>query len=120
VEVQEVALVRNRTNGQVFFNTSNIRPATTGGTGLSTYTPQNVLDWVYAKVEYRNETTYPFGMYAQYSNQILMAGAYVPLFGNWLYLEGKLGFVLRDRRPYEPDTGVYFMISPVFRILIPR
>jgi hypothetical protein len=117
-EVQEVALVRNRTNGQILFNSSNVRSATTGGLGLTTYTPQNVLDWVYAKFEFRNETTYPFGLYAQYSNQILMGGGYLPLFGNWLYLEAKIGFPLRELRPYEPN--VYFMISPVFRILIPR
>jgi hypothetical protein len=118
-EVQDVALVQRRSDGFVFMNTSNIRSATAGGPSLQTYLPQSILDWVYARFEYRNETTFPFGFYAQYSNQILMTGTYLPIAGNWLYLEAKVGVPLREvPRPYEPS--VYFMLSPVFRIQIPR
>lgn len=118
-EIQEVALVRQRSTGFVFLNSSNIRPATVGGPSLQTYLPTSVLDWVYARFEYRNETTFPFGFYAQYSNQIVMAGTYLPLAGNWLYLEAKVAFPVREvARGYE--LPVYAMLSPVFRIQIPR
>jgi hypothetical protein len=114
-EVREAALVRARSTGFWHLAASDV-------TGLRTYRPDNVLDWIYAKFEYRNETTFPFGASVQYSNQILIADFYYPLFGNWLYLEAKIGKVLRDMRPYEPVTrdGWYFMVSPVLRILIPR
>lgn len=116
-EIQEVALLRRKSDGAIFLNSSNVRAAV--GQGLQTYLPTSVLDWVYARFEYRNETTFPFGFYAQYSNQIMMAGTYLPLAGNWLYLEAKVGVPLREAvRAYE--APVYFMISPVFRIQIPR
>ena len=119
-EIRETALVQ--TGGQygpTYFATSdNVTAANRGGRGLVNYTPQSVLDWLFIKFEYRNETTYPFGFTLQYSNQIGMVTGYLPLFGNWLYLEAKYARVLRDLRPYE--TADYFMISPVFRILIPR
>ncbi|MCS6809112.1 MAG: hypothetical protein RML40_10135 [Bacteroidota bacterium] len=119
-EVVETALIR--TGGQfgpTYFATANsVSPANRGGRGLVTYTPQSVLDWIFLKFEYRNETSYPFGFSIQYSNQILLGTGYLPLFGNWLYLEAKYARVLRELRSYEASD--YFMISPVFRILIPR
>jgi hypothetical protein len=117
--VEEVALVQRRSDGFVFLNRSNVRPATTTSQGLQIYEPTTVLDWVYARFEFRNETTYPFGFYAQYSNQILMTGGYLPLAGNWLYLEAKVAFPLRET-PRAYEAPVYFMLSPVFRIQIPR
>lgn len=120
MEVVETALVQ--TGGQFgpvyFASANNVTAANRGGRGLVNYAPQNVLDWLYLKFEYRNETTYPFGFTLQYSNQTFMGIAYLPLFGNWLYLEAKYAHVLRELRPYEQQS--YFMISPVFRILIPR
>jgi hypothetical protein len=119
-EVVETALVQ--TGGQygpIYFATANsVAAANRGGRGLVTYTPQSVLDWLFVKFEYRNETSYPFGFTLQYSNQTFMGVGYFPIFGNWLYLEAKYAHVLRELRPYE--TADYFMFSPVFRILIPR
>jgi hypothetical protein len=119
-EVTETALVQ--TGGQygpTYFATANsVAAANRGGRGLMNYTPQSLLDWLFVKFEYRNETSYPFGFTLQYSNQIFMGTGYLPLFGNWLYLEAKYAHVMRDLRPHE--TSDYFMISPVFRILIPR
>ncbi len=119
-EVTETALVQ--TGGQfgpVYFATpSSVAPLSRDGRGLINYRPQNVLDWIFLKFEYRNETSYPFGFSFQYSNQILLGTAYLPIFGNWLYVEAKYAHVLRELRPYEQQA--YFMISPVFRVLIPR
>jgi hypothetical protein len=117
-EIQEAAIVRSTDPARPFSYLS--RRALSG---LASYRPESALDWIYAKFEYRNETTFPFGLSLQYSNQILMGDIYYPIFGNWLYLEAKIGKVMRDTRPYEAAVnrdGWYFMISPVFRVLIPR
>lgn len=122
-EVVETALIQrtdpmNRTTSTYFATANNVTPSRGSVRGLLNYRPQSVLDWLFIKFEYRNETSYPFGFTLQYSNQIFMGTGYLPLFGNWLFLEAKYARVLRDLRPYEsPD---YFMISPVFRILIGR
>ncbi len=115
-EVQDVGLVQSRSTGLQYFAYSGVK---LNGGGLMNYRPESLLDWAYAKFEYRNETTYPFGASLQFSNQILMGDLYFPLLGNWMYLELKYAKVLRDPRPYE-GKGEYFMFSPVFRILIPR
>lgn len=83
---------------------------------LKTYKPNEFGDWVYAKVEYRNQAAYPFGFSMQYSNQILLGRVYLPIFGNWFYLEGKYSTPLRGARPYEIKN--FFMISPVLRLVI--
>lgn len=87
-----------------------------GLTGLNTYKPSEFGDWVFLKAEYRSQSTWPFGFSMQYSNQILLSRIYIPLFGNWLYLEGKHSTPLRGLRPYE--TKNFFMISPVLRLTI--
>jgi hypothetical protein len=83
---------------------------------LKTYKPNEVGDWIYAKVEYRNQAAYPFGISFQYSNQIFLGRIYLPLFGQWFYLEGKYATPLRGLRPYEKEN--FFMISPVLRFTI--
>jgi hypothetical protein len=115
--IQETALVRT-TEGQTYFALNGVAPATRGGRGLVNYVPTTFQDWVYARFEYRNETSYPFGFSVQYSNQIIMADAYVPLFGNWMYFELKYARPLRDLRPYELEG--YIIPTLVFRILVPR
>jgi hypothetical protein len=118
LEIHETGIVRSTDPARPF---NYLARGALGG--LRSYRPESVLDWVYAKFEYRNETTFPFGLSLQYSNQILMGNLYYPIFGNWLYLEAKVGKVMRDIRPYEAAVsrdGWYFMISPVFRVLIPR
>ncbi|MEY2720072.1 MAG: hypothetical protein RLZZ273_1438 [Bacteroidota bacterium] len=82
--------------------------------GLNLWKPNEFADWVYLKAEYRNQSAFPFGVSFQYANQALLAHAYIPLLGQWLYLEGKYSTILRDLRPFE--RGNMFMISPVLRL----
>ena len=84
--------------------------------GLKTYKPEEALDWLYVKLEYRNQSTWPFGLSLQLANQIMMTRVWVPIFGNWLLLEAKYSTVIRDPRPFELKN--FFMISPVIRITI--
>jgi len=85
-----------------------------GVLGLNTWRPVEALDWVYFKAEYRNENAFPFGVSLQYSNQILLGRAYLPVLGDWLYVEGRYATPLRDARPFELTN--FFMISPVLRL----
>ena len=83
---------------------------------LAFYHPTEFLDWLYAKVEYRNQSTFPFGLSAQYSNQIFMGRLYLPLLGQWLYLDARYSIPLRsESRPFDQSV---FMISPVLRLNI--
>ncbi len=84
--------------------------------GIGLYHPFEFQDWIYAKVDYRSQAAYPFSISFQYSNQILLARAYMPILGNWLLLEGKYSTPLRDARPFEIEN--FFMISPVLRLTI--
>ena len=88
--------------------------ATDGVGGLNLWKPNEFADWVFLKAEYRNQSAFPFGVSFQYANQALLAHAYIPLLGQWLYLEGKYSTILRDIRPFE--RGNMFMISPVLRL----
>lgn len=90
--------------------------AVAGINGLKTYKPKEFGDWMYAKVEYRNQAVYPFGLSAQYSNQMLLGRVWIPLFGNWFYLEGKYSAPLRGIHPFENEG--FFMISPLLRLAI--
>jgi len=83
---------------------------------FKTFKPNEVGDWIYAKVEYRNQATWPFGVSLQYSNQILLSRIYIPLLGDWFYIEAKYATPLRGLRPYEVKN--FFMISPVLRLTI--
>jgi hypothetical protein len=84
--------------------------------GLRMYKPNELGDWIYLKAEYRNQSAYPFGFSLQYSNQMLLGRVYIPLVGNWFYIEGKYSTPLRGVRPYEIEN--FFMISPVIRITL--
>lgn len=84
--------------------------------GLRTYKPKEFGDWVHAKVEYRNQAVFPFGMSVQYANQIMLGKVWLPLFSNWLYIEAKYATPLRGLRPYESRN--FFMISPLLRLTI--
>jgi len=84
--------------------------------GLTFFHPTEFLDWLYAKVEYRNQSTFPFGLSAQYSNQIFLGRLYLPLLGEWLYLDARYSIPLRsESRPFDQSV---FMISPVLRLNI--
>lgn len=87
-----------------------------GVEGLKTFKPKEFGDWVYAKAEYRNQATFPFGLSLQYSNQIMLGRVWLPLFGSWFYLEAKYATPVRGLRPYEQKN--FFMISPLLRLTI--
>ena len=107
VEAHEMAMYKNDLN-EVYISKDNVY-------GLKTYRPEG-LDWLYLKLEYRNQATWPFGISAQIANQTLLANAWVPIFGNWFLLEMKYSTVLRDPRPFELKN--FLMFSPVIRITI--
>ncbi len=107
-EVREMAHFRN--------TASAISYLTNDATNLNTYKPNEFGDWVFAKIEYRNQRTFPFGASIQYSNQILLGRVYIPLFGNWFYIEAKYAQPLRSVRPFESEH--FFVVSPVLRLTI--
>lgn len=108
-EVREVALNRLGSDSGPFVLNDKTD-------GLTFYHPNQFLDWLYAKVEYRNQSTFPFGLSAQYSNQIFLGRLYLPLLGQWLYLDARYSIPLRsESRPFDQSV---FMISPVLRLNI--
>lgn len=111
-EVREMGLYKSQNeNGDSIAYISN-----DGVMGLKTYKPSEALDWLFLKVEYRNQANFPFGCSAQLSNQTFLGRAWLPLLGDWLYIEMKYSTPLRDARPYEIPN--FFMISPVIRLAI--
>ncbi|MEI6088865.1 MAG: hypothetical protein WCR42_00280 [bacterium] len=95
----------------------NLSPGDDGRfTGLKNWVPETTTDWLYLKVEYRNQAVYPFGASAQLSNGIFLGKLWIPLFGSWFYLEAKYSTPIHDLRPYEIRN--YFVISPVIKISI--
>lgn len=84
--------------------------------GLKTYKPSEALDWLYAKIEYRNQATFPFGASVQLANNNVLGRVWIPLLGDWLYVEMKYSTPIREARPYEIKN--FFMISPVLRLTI--
>jgi|GEM_PF-2182478 len=89
--------------------------ATVAYTPYQLYHPQEWYDWVYAKLEYLNQSGYPFGLSAQLANSTMLVSGFLPVFPNWLFLEAKFSTpVFRDRRPWEQQPFV--TISPVIRI----
>jgi len=84
--------------------------------GLKMYHPTEFGDWFFFKLQYRNQAAFPFGMSLQYSNQMLLGRVYIPLLGDWLYLDAKYATPLRGVRPYENQS--FYVISPLLRITI--
>lgn len=108
-EVREVAVYREKPAEISYLVYDNVD-------GLKTYKPEEFGDWLYLKAEFRNQATYPFGLSIQYANQMLLARVYLPILGDWLYVEGKYSTPLRGKRYYEIEN--FFMISPVIRLTI--
>jgi hypothetical protein len=80
--------------------------------------PSEVQDWLVAKVEYLNQSGFPFGMTAQLANRNLLLSGYIPVIPNWLFVEAKYSTpILRDApAPWEQRS--FFMISPILRFKI--
>ena len=105
-EIQEASVVKNE-NG--YFLNNRVK-------GTNLFHPTEFMDWIYAKVEYRNQSTFPFGLSAQFSNQIFLSRVYLPLIGSWLYLDARYSIPLRsENRVFDKSI---FMISPVLRLNI--
>ncbi len=107
-EITEAALLRRAD--------STVSLVHQGIEGLHTYKPRELGDWLYLRLEYRNQSGFPFGIALQYSNQILLGRAYVPIIGRWLYVEAKYATPLRPVRPFE--TRNFFILSPLLRITL--
>lgn len=79
--------------------------------------PTKFEDWLYAKVDYLNQSGFPFGISAQLANRNLLVSGFVPVLRNWLFLEAKYSTPLlrkeNELMPWEYKT--FFMISPVLR-----
>jgi hypothetical protein len=84
--------------------------------GLKMYKPEEFFDWVFLRAEYRNQALHPFGFSAQVSNQVFLACAFINIFGDWLFVEGKYSTPMRSARPYEISN--FFVISPILRITL--
>ncbi len=106
-EVREAAVFDDTLAGTTYLGVDGVN-------GLGLFHPDEALDWIYAKAEYRNQGSFPFGLSIQYSNQILLGRAYVPILGEWLYVEGRYSTPLRDAAPWEIEH--FFMVSPVLRL----
>lgn len=110
-DVKELALLGTPgSGGAIIYSLSNNKE------GLKLYKPNEFGDWVFLKVDYRNQAAFPFGLSLQYSNQIILGDIWIPIFGNWLYIEAKYSTPLRPLRPYEIRN--FFMISPILRLTI--
>ena len=107
-EIQEVKVIQDPKK----FNLSYLVP---NQKGLLLYHPRTVGDWLYAKIEYRSQGTYPFGLSVQYSNQILLSRCYLPLLGQWLYLDARYAVPFRSTETARPFEENIFMLSPVLR-----
>jgi hypothetical protein len=80
--------------------------------------PTELEDWAYAKIEYLNQSGFPFGASAQLANRNLMLTGFIPVIPNFLFLEAKYSTpILRDE-PAPWENKSYFMISPIIRFKI--
>lgn len=77
--------------------------------------PKEFEDWVYARVDYLNQSGFPFGVSAQIANRNLMLTGFVPVIRNWLFLEAKYTTPLLRDNPMPWEYPSFFMISPVLR-----
>jgi hypothetical protein len=111
--IQESALYRDPVTG----NTALVGDLE----GLRNFEPRSASDWLYAKIEYLNQSGRPFGLSLQYSNQMLMSRVFVPVIGDWLYIEAKYAYNTRSanelaKRPFDFES--MFMLSPVLRFAL--
>jgi len=89
--------------------------AATGVAYLNLIHPTEMEDWIFAKVEYLNQSGFPFGISAQLANRNLLLDGFIPLIPNWLFIQAKFSTpVLRDNpAPWEQES--FFMVSPILR-----
>ena len=77
--------------------------------------PTEFEDWLYAKVDYLNQSGFPFGISAQLANRNLLVSGFIPVIKNWLFLEAKYSTPLLRDEPAPWEYRSFFMISPILR-----
>jgi hypothetical protein len=77
--------------------------------------PTEFEDWLYAKVDYLNQSGFPFGISAQLANRNLLLSGFIPLLRNWLFIEAKYSTPILRKNPEPWEYPTFFMISPVLR-----
>jgi hypothetical protein len=77
--------------------------------------PTEFEDWLYAKVDYLNQSGFPFGLSAQLSNRNLLLSGFIPVIKNWLFIEAKYSTPLLRDQPAPWEYKSFFMISPILR-----
>ena len=80
--------------------------------------PTEVQDWLYAKIEYLNQSDFPFGVSAQLSNRNLLLSGFVPVVPNWLFLQAKYSTALLRSEPVPWEQKTFIVISPVLRFML--
>lgn len=82
--------------------------------------PTELEDWIYAKVEYLNQSGFPFGASAQLANRNLLITGFIPVVPNWLFIEAKYSTPILRNDPAPWEQRSFFMISPILRFQIDR
>jgi hypothetical protein len=80
--------------------------------------PTEPEDWIVAKVEYLNQSGFPFGLSAQLANRNLLVTGFIPVLPNWLFLEAKFSTPVLREQPAPWELKSFFMISPILRFKI--
>ena len=80
--------------------------------------PTTPEDWALFKIDYLNQSGFPFGLSAQLANQNLMIAGFIPLVPNWLFIEAKYSTPLLREEPAPWEQRHFFMISPILRFKI--
>jgi len=80
--------------------------------------PSEVQDWVFAKIEYLNQSGFPFGASVQLANRNLLVTGFIPVIPNWLFIEAKYSTPLLRDAPAPWEQKTFFMISPILRFKI--
>lgn len=79
--------------------------------------PDEVSDWIYAKIEYLNQSDFPFGVSAQLANRNLLLNGFVPIVPNWLFLQAKYSTpLLGEAKPWEQEPVI--VVSPILRFML--
>ncbi len=111
-------------DGKTLWNQNGVQDGAANPEGLSNnilYSglnhPDAVEDWIYAKVEYLNQSDFPFGFSAQLANRSLLLNGFVPIVPNWLFLQAKYSTpIVGDTMPWEQEPTI--VVSPILRFML--
>lgn len=111
-------------DGVTLWNANGVQAGNANPPGLANnvkYTaldhPDAVEDWIYAKIEYLNQSDFPFGFSAQLANRNLLLNGFVPIVPNWLFLQAKYSApIMGDAMPWEHEPMI--VVSPILRFML--